>query len=54
MGVSGIQSNYTETPYGDIQNTEQAIACAIWCSWARWVKEFGKTHESILSFIMSF
>ena len=31
MGVSGIQSNYAETPYGDIRNTEQAVACAIWC-----------------------
>ena len=33
MGVSGIQSNCAETPYGDIRNgnTEQAIACAIWC-----------------------
>ena len=29
MGVSGIQSNYAETPYGDIRNTEQAIACHI-------------------------
>ena len=28
IGVSGIQSNYAETPYGDIRNTEQAIACA--------------------------
>ena len=25
MGVSGIQSNNAETPYGDIRNTEQAI-----------------------------
>ena len=30
MGVSGIQSNYAETPYGDIRNMEQAVACAIW------------------------
>ena len=29
MGVSGIQSNYAETPDGDIRDTEQAIACAI-------------------------
>ena len=26
MGVSGIQSNYAETPYGDIRNMEQTIA----------------------------
>ena len=31
MRVSGIQSNYAETPYGDIQNTEQAVVCAIRC-----------------------
>ena len=31
MGVSGIQSNYAETPFGDIRNTEQAIAYTIWC-----------------------
>ena len=31
MGVSGIQSDNAETPHGDIRNTEQAIACAIWC-----------------------
>ena len=37
MGVSGIQSNYAETPYGDIRNTEQAIACANGVSRARWV-----------------
>ena len=30
-GVSGIHSNYAETPYGDIRNTEQAIAYAISC-----------------------
>ena len=40
MGVSGIQSNYAETPYGDIRNTEQAIA--IWCR-ARWVN--GKVED---------
>ena len=38
MGVSGIQINYAETPYGDIRNMEQAIACAIGVFQAGWVK----------------
>ena len=39
MGVSGIQSNYAETPYGDIRNMEQAIAALCGVSQARWVNK---------------
>ena len=39
MGVSGIQSNYAETPYEDIQNTEQTIAWPHGVCQAQWVNE---------------
>ena len=37
MGVFGIQSNYAETPYGDIWNTEQAMCAPYGVFRARWI-----------------
>ena len=44
-GLSGIQSNYAKTPYGDIRNTSKQLHAPYGVSRAQWVKLSSRSDE---------